>query len=49
MHRTKINTMPKWTPKYKLLGIKHPRSPKDIQQPRDFKNMIEVSLCMGNI
>jgi hypothetical protein len=29
--------MPKQTLEYKLLGIKHPGSSKDIPQPREFK------------
>jgi hypothetical protein len=37
MYTLKITKMPKRTPEYKLLGIKHPGSPKDIQQPIEFK------------
>jgi len=49
MYRRNINKLPKRTPEYKLLGIKHPGIPKDIQQQREFKNVIEVTLCMDNI
>ena len=49
MYRRNINRLPKRTPEYKLLGIKHPGIPKDIQQQREFKNVIEVTLCMDNI
>jgi hypothetical protein len=41
MYRMNINKMPKRTPEYIVLGIKHPGSPKHIQQPREFKNIIE--------
>jgi hypothetical protein len=37
MYRMNINKMPKRTPEYKLLGIKHPGSPQDIQQTRELK------------
>jgi len=42
MYGMNIYKMPKRTPEHKLLGIKHPGNPKDIQQPREFKNMIDL-------